>query len=473
MAQKSLNQFSNFQIFFERLADGWAGDRTQDGTDIMGKNTIFTKIQLVVQQYDNPYELNRAQAQSTEAIMIKVNCDQTKIISNGLDLAGNKLTKESNRVKYSEKTLKASEINFGTDYSCPSSPTVVKIMDSNDDTVDGSKVRGFINYNLIDEEKSELTCGGNDLLVEIKENIGLNISEFQSNPHWISCKITADLIGNTRLNIVLINVHIPSSGIRKKKALESLENHINKIKQLKNQPKILIVGDFNMDIVKSSPQITKLNANLTLESVLNSLGSRKNGVEIGRMIDHIFYSGFYSRPNICKAFLALAQLDSSIGELCTETEMTVMDIMSNFKKDPLIENKKTQRFIEKKSQYFISNKSKKLWSWIKSRIGRGFTLISNGPVLDTGGTLIVEQNQKSLIWTKQFKCLAEDASGNKYIKIAFKSTPNIKVAAIDDIPSEVWKLSKNEQAQEKLKRWATSIVLPAPKKGDLTDSNNY
>ncbi|PVU93359.1 hypothetical protein BB561_003341 [Smittium simulii] len=147
----------------------------------------------------------------------------------------------------------------------------------------------------------------------------------------------------------------------------------------------------------------------------------------------------------------LYRLDSSIDELCTETKMAVMDIMNNCKKDPLMKNKK--------SQYFIKNKSKKLWSWIKNKIGRGFIPISNGPVLGTDGNLIIVQNQKLLVWAKHFEGLAEDSTGNKpsrdtlpecndiitweSIKIAIKATPNNKAAGIDGVPSEIWKICEN------------------------------
>ncbi|PVU86750.1 hypothetical protein BB561_006571 [Smittium simulii] len=48
----------------------------------------------------------------------------------------------------------------------------------------------------------------------------------------------------------------------------------------------------------------------------------------------------------------------------------------------------------------------------KNKIGRGFTPISNRPILDTVGTLIVEQNQKLLIWSKHFEGLADDSTEN-------------------------------------------------------------
>ncbi|PVU93110.1 hypothetical protein BB561_003452 [Smittium simulii] len=133
-------------------------------------------------------------------------------------------------------------------------------------TVDGAQNQ----QNTSNNTNIKLNCWNIDELLTHSKTQGLNISEFQSNPHWISCKITADLIDNTQLNIVLINLHISSAGIRKKKALESLENHINKIKQLKNQPKILIVGNFNMDIAKTSKQIKKIGADIEQAIVLTS-----------------------------------------------------------------------------------------------------------------------------------------------------------------------------------------------------------
>ncbi|PVU97667.1 hypothetical protein BB561_000412 [Smittium simulii] len=107
-----------------------------------------------------------------------------------------------------------------------------------------------------------------------------------------------------------------------------------------------------------------------------------------------------------------------------------------------------------------------------SRTGRGFAPILNGPVLDTDGNLIIEQNQKLLVWAKHFAGLAEDSNEKKKvwnsssdvlpecndiitwekIKIALKATSNNKAAGIDG-------LSKIPE------RWTTSIVLAVPTKG--------
>ncbi|PVU95766.1 hypothetical protein BB561_001609 [Smittium simulii] len=143
LAQKSLNEFQNFKNFIESPTNDRTGDRTndriQDGTNRLGKTGSVPRL--------NPWSSD--QVQGTKAIIINSNCDQHKIIPKGLDLAGNKLTKEFNRVPYNEITLEASEIDFGTDYSCLPSPPVVEIMNSNDGTVDNSKVRADINYNSI------------------------------------------------------------------------------------------------------------------------------------------------------------------------------------------------------------------------------------------------------------------------------------------------------------------------------------
>ncbi|PVU89232.1 hypothetical protein BB561_005473 [Smittium simulii] len=106
LAQKSLNEFQNFQNFIESPTNDRTGDRTnawtQDGTNIVGKNRFGTEVQPVVQRYDTPSEPNRVQPDP-------------------------------------DIDLDASDIDFGSDYICPSSPPVVEMMDSNDGTVDGSK----------------------------------------------------------------------------------------------------------------------------------------------------------------------------------------------------------------------------------------------------------------------------------------------------------------------------------------------
>ncbi|PVU94761.1 hypothetical protein BB561_002264 [Smittium simulii] len=98
----------------------------------------------------------------------------------------------------------------------------------------------------------------------------------------------------------------------------------------------------------------------------------------------------------------------------------------------------------------IKNNSKKLWKWIKNKT-RAARVQANGPVLNK-----------------------DQAPGT------------------DGLPSEIWKLVQNEPSPDSnLARliykiinllysadkippnWATSIVVPVPKKGDLNDPNNY
>ncbi|PVU94688.1 hypothetical protein BB561_002348 [Smittium simulii] len=141
LAQKSLNEFQNFKNFIESPTNDRTNDRTQDGTNSLRKKQY---------QYRGS---NRGPA--------------PKIIPKGLDLAGNKLTKEFNRVPYNEITLEATEINFGTDYSCPSSPPVVEIMDSNNGTVDDSKAQAVINYSLICKLAIETNLADPDLIEKL------------------------------------------------------------------------------------------------------------------------------------------------------------------------------------------------------------------------------------------------------------------------------------------------------------------
>ncbi|PVU93505.1 hypothetical protein BB561_003249 [Smittium simulii] len=372
------------------------------------------------------------------------------------------------------------------------------------------------------EQKSDLTCGGNGLLIGVKENIGLNISEFQSNPHWISCKITAVLIDNTRLDIVLINVHIPSAGIRKKRRFK---------------PKILIVGDFNTDIAKTIKYMRKIGADVEQAIVSKLSGSRKKDLEIDRMIDHISYSRFNTRPSNLNhnRFSILAQMNNTADELCIQTEAAVNNIVSDLKLNKISQKlinlysdlkKKTIKAIKndakkqylinlkKTSEELINNKPKQFWAWIKSRIGGGYTSTSNRPVLNTDGVLVIEQDQKLITWAKHFESLAKDATGNSQsntkwqkiwkstknafpecnyiitwneIKTALKATSNNKATGTDGIPSKIWKLAerdqnykshleliilkiftviyKNGEIQEKL---TTRIVVPVSKKVNLT-----
>ncbi|PVU90534.1 hypothetical protein BB561_004824, partial [Smittium simulii] len=105
----------------------------------------------------------------------------------------------------------------------------------------------------------------------------------------------------------------------------------------------------------------------------------------------------------------LAVDSAKLTELYSELKQKTIKSIKKNKKKQYLKN------IEETSQDFISNKSKKLWSWIKNRIGRGFASISNGPVLDTDGNLIIEQNQKLLVWAKHFEGLAEDSTGNSRV----------------------------------------------------------
>ncbi|OLY84014.1 hypothetical protein AYI68_g1832 [Smittium mucronatum] len=59
--------------------------------------------------------------------------------------------------------------------------------------------------------------------------------------------------------------------------------------------------DLNMDVQAATKFTSKLGAWLELAKVTNSSGLRWNKDTVGRMIDHIFYSGFNCRLSSCLA----------------------------------------------------------------------------------------------------------------------------------------------------------------------------
>ena len=69
------------------------------------------------------------------------------------------------------------------------------------------------------------------------------------------------------------------------------------------------------------------------------------------------------------------------------------------------------------------------------------------------------------------------------MELVLKKLKNKKAAGIDEIPPEVWKTGKfndillyfcNKMYNgNKIQTWTKSCILPFPKKGDLSQTNNY
>ncbi|PVU90871.1 hypothetical protein BB561_004676 [Smittium simulii] len=91
----------------------------------------------------------------------------------------------------------------------------------------------------------------------------------KQHPHWMK----ATIVGNT-VDDKEINLHLPSAGKRKKHAILTLNRHVHKITDNKPHQKLIIL-------------------------VENPSGSRYNGLNMGRMLDHILYKSMGERPNYC------------------------------------------------------------------------------------------------------------------------------------------------------------------------------
>ncbi|OLY79708.1 LINE-1 reverse transcriptase-like protein [Smittium mucronatum] len=183
----------------------------------------------------------------------------------------------------------------------------------------------------------------------------------------------------------------------------------------------------------------------------------------------------------------------------------------------------SKKFYEKKllklNEYITTNEPKKMWEFIKYSTGKFKSNTSAGPVLDIHKNLIVDSESRLKVWENHFKNLATDTTGNSRtadkwepmldydiesfpecdepikwseITTALKEIPNNKASGTDGIPNEVWKLIKSEiSPTSKMAKivfkilksiWdtgnipeimSTSIVVPVPKKGNLSDPNNY
>ncbi|OMJ23460.1 hypothetical protein AYI70_g2254 [Smittium culicis] len=102
-----------------------------------------------------------------------------------------------------------------------------------------------------------------------------------------------------KFQLLVTNVHIPSSGIRKKNTISELMSSFKKFNIKFN--KLLLLRDLNMDTLASIRLTLKMGTGFQKAKVSNSKGSRYNKGTVGRMIDHIYYAGLNSRPNWCTA----------------------------------------------------------------------------------------------------------------------------------------------------------------------------
>lgn len=168
------------------------------------------------------------------------------------------------------------------------------------------------------------------------------------------------------------------------------------------------------------------------------------------------------------------------------------------------------------------NRFKDLWKDLKNACGEGIIDNDDRPVLDKEqGKLVFAKQEKEKVWAKHFEALAKDTTGNSRsgsywesilpdvdkmpvrelcddpltwteVSCALKATHNGKAAGTDKVPGELLKLTQEEEVPtsdlgktlwnllEKIwksaripKSYNSAMVVPIPKKGDLTDPDNY
>ncbi|PVU96212.1 hypothetical protein BB561_001332 [Smittium simulii] len=75
--------------------------------------------------------------------------------------------------------------------------------------------------------------------------------------------------------------------------------YVHKVAENKPHQKLIVLASYNMNIMQVQKFIIKSGLNLTQCQVENSTGSRYNGANMSRMLDHIFYRQVRQRPSYC------------------------------------------------------------------------------------------------------------------------------------------------------------------------------
>ncbi|OMJ12774.1 hypothetical protein AYI70_g8913 [Smittium culicis] len=217
----------------------------------------------------------------------------------------------------------------------------------------------------------------------------------------------------------------------------------------KKKSKIMLIGDFNKDTESTISMLNRIGIGLRRAPVRNSKGSRMNGAVMGRMIDHITYSGFPNNPTYAKnpnLFEENSNLKEKANEHCRADRRT----------NKIAEVKKARKFM-------LMNKPRELWSWLERYSGRFRSSLIDGPIFDKNRKLVTGYEEKSEAWAAHFEELAKDSTGNSRsaekwsnmglgseavytecnailtwadICAALKSTPNNKSPGYEGIPSE-------------------------------------
>ena len=170
---------------------------------------------------------------------------------------------------------------------------------------------------------------------------------------------------------------------------------------------------------------------------------------------------------------------------------------------------------------FLKRRSQMFWRWLRHETSAPRAAGSNQPVVDRrSGELVLTRAEILSAWEHHFKELARDADGYSRdeslweawdsqprapvfrecndrltwaeVRAALKRTPRGKAPGLDGIASEFWKLMQADEDMDSPmsmsvfslledvfetgalpSEWNTSVIVPVPKRGDMTDCDNY
>ncbi|OMJ27037.1 LINE-1 retrotransposable element ORF2 protein [Smittium culicis] len=150
------------------------------------------------------------------------------------------------------------------------------------------------------ESKSHLRAGGRGLAIGVRKGLGMSISELLQTPHWMVASVSGVYTNSEKMKVFVVNLHMPHNTSRRKLVIKDITKYLRKLCARKKKAKVLLIGDFNKNTDSTIALLNRIGIGLRRAVVRNSKGSRLNGAKIGRMIDHIAYSGFANNPNYAK-----------------------------------------------------------------------------------------------------------------------------------------------------------------------------
>ncbi|OMJ10114.1 LINE-1 retrotransposable element ORF2 protein, partial [Smittium culicis] len=159
------------------------------------------------------------------------------------------------------------------------------------------------------ESKSHLRAGGRGLAIGVRKELGLSVSELRQTPHWMAAAVSGVHKNGEKLELFVINLHLPHKTNRRKLTILELTKYLRKLRSKKRKAKIVVMGDFNKDTNSTISMLNRIGIGLRRAAVNNSKGSRMNGATMGRMIDHISYTGLAANPNYAKVLRSVDLTD--------------------------------------------------------------------------------------------------------------------------------------------------------------------